>query len=302
MNGSLVTRRLVLGGAVGAGAVGLGWLLFGGAGDSGGEIAAGSGTTTTTPPASSTSVMSSAAPTTTSTSSTTAVEPTSTEAPTTTSTEAPTTTSTSTSVTPEPAPAGVGHRDLIGREGWGAAATGAGLVGHTIDRLTVHHTAGVYTDNTETPGRIRGFQSFHQEQGWADLAYHHVIDRNGNVYEARPTSAKGDTFTGYDPTGHYLVVCDGDFTQQIPTDAQVSALVDMLAWAAEEFAVSPDTLGTHRDYAATACPGDGLGNLVDSGALQAQVEAQLAAGGSTLNLLSPQDSLDRVATIEAGNS
>ncbi len=229
------------------------------------------------------------------------MEPATTESPTTTSTtQAPTTTSTS--ATPDPGPAGVGQRDLIGREGWGAAAAGADLVGHTIDRLTVHHTAGAYTDNTETPGRILASQSFHQDQGWADLAYHHVIDRNGNVYEARKTSAKGDTFTDYDPAGHYLVVCDGDFTQQIPTDAQVSALVDMLAWAAAEFAVSPATLGTHRDYAATACPGDGLGNLVDSGTLQAQVEAQMEEGGSTLNLLSAPDSLDRVAAIEAGEA
>ncbi|MCP5025570.1 MAG: N-acetylmuramoyl-L-alanine amidase [Actinomycetia bacterium] len=173
---------------------------------------------------------------------------------------------------------------------------------HTIERLTVHHTAGAYTDNTQSPARVRSFQSFHQEQGWPDLAYHHLVDRNGNVYEARPTSGKGDTFTNYDPAGHYLVVCDGDFTQQTPTNAQISALVDMLAWASGQFGVSAQTLGTHRDYAATACPGGGLGNLVDSGALRAQVEAQLAAGGTTLNVLTGQAALDRVTAIEGGRA
>ena len=252
---------------------------------------------------------------------TTTSVPTTTIAPVTTTTSPPTTTTTADSVPTETAPPetststtapeaqppasvapGTGSRDLIGREGWVAAPVSAGLVSHTIVQLTVHHTAGAYTDNTQSPGRLRGFQAFHQEQGWPDLAYHHVLDRNGNIYEARTTAAKGDTFTNYDPAGHYLVVCDGDFTQQTPTDAQVSALVDMLAWASAQFGVSPETIGTHRDHAATACPGDGLGNLVDNGSLQAQVEARLAAGGTTLRVLGGQDAIDRVAAIEAGQA
>jgi hypothetical protein len=83
----------------------------------------------------------------------------------------------------------------------------------------------VLTENRLAPARLRDHQAYHQGQGWADLAYHFAIDRDGNVYEARPYSAPGDTFTNYDPAGHFLPVLEGDYREQEPTDRQLESWV-----------------------------------------------------------------------------
>jgi hypothetical protein len=155
-------------------------------------------------------------------------------------------------------------------------------------------------DNAEAPRRLRSYQGYHQENGWPDVAYHYLIDAHGHVYEGRPVSARGDTFTDYDPTGHFLVCCDGHFDQQGVPAAQLASLTNVLAWASGHFGVGSDTIRGHRDYAATSCPGSQLAGLVADRTLQSMVEQRMAAGGVLLTLLCGQGGFDRVAEIEAG--
>lgn len=147
---------------------------------------------------------------------------------------------------------------------------------------------------------MRSYQSHHQGNGWPDIAYHYLVDANGHVYEGRPVSAKGDTSTEYDPSGHFLVCCDGHFDQQGVPAAQLAALSDVLAWASVRFAVGPSTVAGHRDYAATSCPGSQLAGLIADGTLRSMVEQRIAAGGIQTEVLCGQAGLDRVAEIEAG--
>lgn len=188
---------------------------------------------------------------------------------------------------------------VIERPGWGAREANEGYGSHVIERLTVHHTAVELIDNRSAPERLRGHQRFHQQHGWADIAYHFAIDRNGNVYEARPTSAPGDTFTNYDPTGHFLPVLEGDYDSQEPTEIQIEALVLLLAWAAERFDVAPATIGGHRDYAATSCPGDRVYALIADGSMERRVADRVESGGVELAFLRGDDALARVDAIEA---
>ena len=174
------------------------------------------------------------------------------------------------------------------------------FVGHRIERLTVHHTAVLTGSNTEAPQRMRSYQSYHQEQGWPDIAYHYLIDAGGNVYEGRPVAVRGDTFTEYDPTGHFLVCCDGHFDRQPIPGPQLDALVDVLAWAAVEFAVDPSMIAGHRDYSATTCPGSQLAALVADGTVRASVADRINGGGVQLGLVCGPAGLERVASIEAG--
>ena len=160
----------------------------------------------------------------------------------------------------------------ICKEGWGAAPVRPGLVPHTIERLTVHHTAAFLATNRDAPRFARRHQQHHQTAGWPDLAYHFLVDAHGHVYEGRPTWARGDTFTSYDPTGHFLVACQGSFSEQTVTESQVRSLALLLSWAAESFGVSPATIAGHRDYAATACPGDDLYARITDGSLRRTVD------------------------------
>ena len=86
------------------------------------------------------------------------------------------------------------------------------------------------------------------------------VDRNGNIFELRTTELAGDTDTKYDTTGHFLVVCEGDFEQEVVTEAQLHGTAVVFAWAAQTFGIASNTLAGHKDVAPgqTSCPGANL--------------------------------------------
>jgi hypothetical protein len=166
----------------------------------------------------------------------------------------------------------------------------------------VHHTAALLEANDQAPARIRGHQRFHIERGWPDLAYHFMVDARGNVYEGRPVDAVGDTGTEYDPTGHFLVCCEGNFDEQDVPDAQLASLAAVLAWAAVAHGVSADTISGHRDWAATSCPGDRLYPLIADGTITDMVAGLISRGGAGLSVECGEAARQRVAAIEAGTA
>lgn len=192
--------------------------------------------------------------------------------------------------------------DVICRGAWGARRSREGLRRHRIRRLTVHHSAVPLTDNRDAPARFRSHQLSHFGNGWPDIAYHVLIDRNGNVYRGRLTRYRGDTATDYDPAGHFLVLCEGDFDRQTLSGPQVAALVDVLAWASERFGVPPRTIRGHRDYAATACPGRRLYRVIENRRLRDRVRRRLDSGGVELVRLCGPAGRRRVRRIENGSA
>lgn len=189
--------------------------------------------------------------------------------------------------------------EAICRAAWGASPAGAGLEAHTIERLTVHHTAALLDDNRKAPARLRSHQAFHQSRGWPDLAYHYAVDGHGNVYEGRPTDYRGDTGTNYDPSGHFLVVAEGNFDSQDIPAAQVAGVAAVLAWAATRFGVAPETIRGHSDWASTSCPGASFYPLIANGSLRAATDTLVAAGGVELEVVCGDAAVARVAAIEA---
>ncbi len=190
---------------------------------------------------------------------------------------------------------------LVCRDGWGARAPRPGGIPHTISRMTLHHTAVVLGDNRNITSRLRQHQAFHMDQhGWIDIAYHLGIDRDGNIFELRTPEFAGDTATSYDPWGHFLVVCEGDFDQEAVTEDQLHGAALAFAWAAQTFGVSTETLAGHQDYASTSCPGANLQAHIVSGDLRRRVEDLIVAGGVDLQPLCGPDAAAVVAAIEAG--
>lgn len=163
--------------------------------------------------------------------------------------------------------------EVVSKSGWNARPTGEFRT-HELVQLTYHHTASGGSDPAGAPDRIRGYQGYHQNQGWPDVAYHYLIDQAGRIYEGRPVDAAGDTFTEYDPNGHFLPCLDGNFDVETPSPESIDALVGVLAWASQQYAIVPQTLAGHRDHAATTCPGDYAYELRDE--LMLRVEALLA--------------------------
>ncbi|MGH2676509.1 MAG: peptidoglycan recognition protein family protein [Actinomycetota bacterium] len=190
--------------------------------------------------------------------------------------------------------------EVICRRAWEARRPTGGFRRHRIRRITVHHSAVVLRNNRLAPSRLRSHQAAHQDRGWSDIAYHLLIDRNGNVYEGRPRWAVGDTATNYDPRGHLLVMCEGNFQEQRPSPAQVRALVDVLAWAVERHEVGVRTIRGHLELADTACPGRALQRRL--GAVRRRVRERLEGGGVRLVELCGEAGRDRVEAIEAGEA
>lgn len=192
---------------------------------------------------------------------------------------------------------------LLCRDAWGARPAREGGTPHTITRMTIHHSAAVLDDNRNAPARLRQHQRYHQdEQGWIDIAYHVGVDRDGNIYELRRSDLVGDTATSYDPTGHFLVICEGNFDEEPVSEAQLHGAALAFAWAAQNFRIATDTLAGHRDVSPdTACPGANLHAHVSSGDLKRRIDDLLAAGTVDLRRVCGPDAAAIVAAIEAGN-
>ena len=190
---------------------------------------------------------------------------------------------------------------LLCRDAWGARPAGSGGRRHTITRMTLHHEAVVLGDNRNAPGHLRQDQRYHQDQlGWIDIAYHVGVDRDGNIYELRSTEIAGDTATDYDTTGHFLVLCEGNFDQEAVTEAQLHGAAMAFAWAAQNFRIASGTLAGHRDLAQTSCPGANLYAHLSSGDLKRRIDDLLTAGTVTLQRICGPEAAATVAAIEAG--
>lgn len=171
---------------------------------------------------------------------------------------------------------------IADRDAWGARASRTSQFReHTVDHITLHHDGG--TGSVFGPARFRGYQSWHMDHhGWADIAYHFIVGRDGAVYEARPTWARGDTATSYDPDGHLLIVVEGNFDDYRPTDEQLESLVSLMAWASAEWGVDVSEIEGHRHHSGdTTCPGYHLAALLEDGSLAEQARHLQDTGGVT---------------------
>ena len=156
-------------------------------------------------------------------------------------------------------------------------------------------------DNRSAPERIRADQRYHQDsQGWIDIAYHIGIDLQGNMYQLRDPEIEGDTATSYDPAGHLLILCEGNFDEEEVTEQLVESVAVACAWGVRRYAISPDLIAGHRDFAATSCPGANLYARITSGEVRRRVETLVAAGAGNLQLICGPEAVAMVEAIEAG--
>jgi hypothetical protein len=139
---------------------------------------------------------------------------------------------------------------------------------HQPDRITIHHTATLQNPERSLADKLRALQQFSQSESqlasgktkpaWPDVPYHYYIDVHGGVGEGRDVRFAGDTNTEYDPTGHILIVLEGNFEEAIPTESQMATLRSLTAWLAASYDVPSNRIGGHKDFASTACPGTNL--------------------------------------------
>ena len=138
-------------------------------------------------------------------------------------------------------------------------------------------------------------------RGGSTLPITSASTATGTSTELRSPTLVGDTATSYDPTGHFLVVCEGNFDEEEVSEDQLNGAALAFAWAAQQFGISTSTLEGHRDASpGTSCPGASLYAPVTSGDLKSRVDGLRAAGPVDLHTICGPEASQMVADIEAG--
>ena len=145
---------------------------------------------------------------------------------------------------------------------------------HKPQRLTIHHTAVRQRPDLSLASKLQSMQAFSQREdkladgsvkkAWADVPYHFYVDVHGHVAEGRELGFVGDTNTNYDPKGHIGIALEGNFEREAPSDAQLSALIEILTRLGKSHGLTKSQIATHQHYASTACPGANLIALIPS--------------------------------------
>ncbi len=164
-----------------------------------------------------------------------------------------------------PVPDGIRY---VPRAEWGAKQPTAAMKTHVPRRITIHHTGEPQNPARSTAEKLQALQRFSQSAGtlgngrpkrpWPDVPYHLYLATDGSIAEGRPIRFVGDSNTPYDPTGHLLVVVEGNFENDQLTDGQRRALERLLPALARRYRVPADSIATHRDFTETLCPGRSL--------------------------------------------
>lgn len=168
---------------------------------------------------------------------------------------------------------------IIGVDVWGGTpGSEPPAAPQRITRITLHHQGETWVEGRDVADYLRRLQQWSRlSKRWADIPYHYVIAPDGRIYAARPEALAGDTNTEYQPTGHALIMVLGNFEEVRPNEAQLRAVVGLMAGLAAKHGLAPESIASHRDYSAkTVCPGRHLYPYVESGWFRQAVAARLA--------------------------
>jgi hypothetical protein len=172
-------------------------------------------------------------------------------------------------VTPSPALAApVVHT----RADWNARPprSPATVLDRAPDRIVVHHTATSNSTDFSVAHAYalsRSIQNFHMDSnGWADTGQQLTISRGGHLMEGRNRSLSaigaGNHVVGAHTANHNShtigIENEGIYMTVAPTAALWAKLVETCAWLCDVYGLSPSAIVGHRDFNATACPGDVL--------------------------------------------
>lgn len=153
----------------------------------------------------------------------------------------------------------------------------------TPTHITVHHTGDgtVFPKDTDFKELVRYYWDLHvNTNGWSDIGYNWLIDKNGVIYEGRGNSVLGAHFSCMSSNTTGIAVI-GNFEIEEPSTEAINALQELIAWEATDKNIAItnvsyhtssqlilDHLSGHRDgnpsnaanscASGTVCPGANL--------------------------------------------
>jgi hypothetical protein len=188
-------------------------------------------------------------------------------------------------------PAAAGQPKVIARSSWATAACRPRVpaVFGGVDLAFVHHTV---TSNAYRPSQsarlVRSICLFHKYgNGWNDIGYNFVVDRYGQIFEAR-AGGIDEAIVGAQAGGYNVyssgIALLGTFSSSGPPRQAFEALAHLLAWKLALHGIEVpgtvtvevtsggapysryragtpvrlDRISGHRDADSTTCPGAGM--------------------------------------------
>ena len=113
------------------------------------------------------------------------------------------------------------------------------------DMIVLHHVAA----KEASPAQIH---QWHLNNGWSGIGYAFVIRKDGKIYRGRPEDTVGAHTSNFNATS--IGVCfEGDFRTEKPTDAQVKAGKELVAYLKQKYNITK--VKKHSELNNTSCPG-----------------------------------------------
>jgi hypothetical protein len=198
---------------------------------------------------------------------------------------------------------------------WGARAPSGAIT--VLNRkptyIVVHHTAGGNSNDFSVAHAYsisRGIQNFHMDgRGWIDSGQQLTNSRGGHITEGRHRSVEildGGTrhVQGANVADHNSEVIgienEGLYTSVNVTTQLWNSLVQLVAYIAQRYGISPSLIRGHRDFNATECPGTVLyGRLPElRNAVAAALGTAPVAPERSWPLLKPGESGEKVLAAQ----
>jgi len=125
-----------------------------------------------------------------------------------------------------------------------------------LKKIILHHSA---ISTTAMALQFNAIKAGHIRNGWGDIGYHYLIERNGVVMTGRNRKYQGAHC--YGQNGDSIGIClAGNFQYEKPSLAQIESLKRLLSTLKKEIGDLPLTF--HRNYRNTSCPGKNINTKI----------------------------------------
>ncbi len=166
----------------------------------------------------------------------------------------------------------IGQPSIAGTGAWGARPPRQAitLLSRRPTYLVVHHTAGANsTDYSRAHAYAvaRQIQQGHFARGFIDSGQQFTNSRGGYLMEGRHRSLEAVRARNRHVLGAHVenhnsetigIENEGLYTSVQPPQALKNSLIALSAWICQQYNIGTNNIRGHRDFNATACPGNRL--------------------------------------------
>lgn len=138
------------------------------------------------------------------------------------------------------------------------------------NKILIHHTAGSNSTDysrAHAYALARQIQQSHFGNGWSDSGQHFTVSRGGFAMQGRHNSLGAlrsgtKSVVGAHCPGQNSIAVgienEGTYTSVSPPAVLYNELVRLCAYICDQYGLHSSRIFGHRDYFATACPGNKL--------------------------------------------